>query len=166
MATKTDPKPAQTTTTPAQSNGNGTQTKASDDFDLDFLASPVTLSADLTKVAAPQRERNERQQKMDETVRRAHDNWVKAGRPSTWPAAVDAKTVITYFAEPEKADALRKMINRATSFLGIRARYGSAFAVTPEMAKSHGLPESYVGREVISFVAMDKRSRASKDESK
>ncbi len=147
-------------------DGEQTQDETTDasELDLDFIATgSFILAADLTKVSAPQRERSPKQAAMDTKVKGMHDHWIAVGRPSQWGRLVETKCVTTYFVTPDRSAEIKKLVNRAVALHGTRARYGSSFVVTPEMQGRFNLPESYIGREAISFAVMDKRERRSGD---
>jgi hypothetical protein len=138
------------------------KTKADADAaaELDFIAQPFILSPEMGKISAPQRARDDKQVKMDATVAKLHEKWVKAGRPSTWGAMVNAGTVATYFIAPENASAHKKLITRAAQIpdSGMRIRWGKSYPVTAQLAGKYNLPPEYVGREVVSFAVMDRRT--------
>jgi hypothetical protein len=148
------PAPAAPVETPAPA---AKQEKAT--VDLGFINGAVMLDPTLAEASAPVRARSEKQMAMDTQVEKLHGVWVAAGKPSTWEKMVAGKTVATYFSEPELSSDLKKLIDRAVSFKGVRARYGTSFTATPELVKRFSLPDTYVGREVISFAVMDKRAR-------
>lgn len=128
--------------------------------ELAFLGAPVILSPELVKETAPQNARNDRQVKMDETVKRLHEAWTNANGPSTWGAAVNAKVVATYFVEPEKAEDIKKLVTKAGRFHGVTIRWGTSFLATADLVKKHNLPENYTGREVLSFFVKTTRTVA------
>jgi hypothetical protein len=128
--------------------------------ELAFLGAPVILSPELVKETAPQNARNDRQVKMDETVKRLHEAWTNANGPSTWGAAVNARVVATYFVEPEKAEDIKKLVTKAGRFHGVTIRWGTSFLATADLVKKHNLPESYTGREVLSFFVKTTRTVA------
>ena len=134
---------------------------------LDDIDGAFILAAPLATVAQPKNKRNELQEKMDKKVLEVHELWVKAGRPSVWGKQVESGCVVTYFLAPEHVSAREKLVNKACDFHGnIRAKWGTAFTVTPEMRaemakKGVNLPEDYVGRTALSFTVVDKRARTS-----
>jgi hypothetical protein len=133
---------------------------ASGAFDLSAAAD---MSETIATAGAPQRARNERQQAMDAEVSKLHAHWIEAGRPSTWGTLVSSKSTLTYFVEPELAADFKKTVTKAVNYLGIRVRWGSSFVATEAMQQKFGLPAEYVGREVISFAALDRRPRNTTD---
>lgn len=132
-------------------------TPAPKELALDFVSAPVTLAASLAQTSQPKRSRSEKQEKMDAVAAKAHKTWTDAGRPSQWGAMVNANTVLTYFVDPELSADLKSLITKAAAFHGTRARFGSSFALTPDMVKTHNLPEDHIGREVVNFAIVDKR---------
>lgn len=141
-------------------------TEAPKGLGLDFITSGgFTLEdADMAAAAAPVRARSDEQQAMDEVVRKMNAHWKSANGPTTWPNLVAAKCVTTYFVEPDKTASIKKLIDRAASLLGIRIRYGTSFLADEKLVAKFSLPAEYLGREVISFAAPDKRQQGSKSE--
>lgn len=133
---------------------------ANGELPIDFLTAPVMLDASLAKVSQPIRERSDRQQAMDETVKRLHEHWAKVGKPTTWGEMVTRKCVATYFVQPDKAGGVKTLIKRAGVLHEVAIRWGSEFPATGEMVKRYNLPDEYEGRTVISFAVRDKRERA------
>ena len=160
--TQTDQAETQTVQAETQTVQAETQTvQAETGLDLDFIESGAfTLTPELTSQAAPQRARSDKQRKMDAVVERLHKHWKSVGGPSQWGKLVETKCVTTYFVQPDQAAELKKLINRAGAFHDVAIRYGSSFLATEHMVKKFNLPEAYVGREVISFAARDRRPRA------
>lgn len=133
-----------------------------------FLAAPLNLApeAALIKASAPRNSRSDEQKAMDKVVADYHKVWVTTGKLTAWPALVSAKAVATYIVEPADVAKIRQYINRATALHNVRARYGTPVTVTPPMAKQYGMPDNFVGREVISFAVMDKRTRELDEDAK
>jgi hypothetical protein len=173
------PTPDPTTAPSATENGNSAATDATQTVEdaakaeakakadaeaaaeLDFITGgAMTLSPELARISQPQRERSPKQMAMDAVAKSNHDHWVSVGRPSVWGTMVETKSVTTYFVDPEKAADTKKLITKAAALLGATVRWGSSFQATEAMRAKYGLPENYVGREVISFVVKDKRPRA------
>ena len=131
------------------------------ELDLDFVSGGAfTLSADLAKESAPQRERNAKQQAMDKVVQAAYDIWASSGKPTTWARLMETQSVKSYFVQPDQASEIKRLINSAVKLHEVRARYGSEFAVGETHIEKYNLPPDYLGRTVISFAVMDKRPRA------
>ena len=152
---------AETQTDQAETQTDQAETQTETGLDLDFIESGAfTLTPELTSQAAPQRARSDKQRKMDAVVERLHNHWKSVGGPSQWGKLVETKCVTTYFVQPDRAAELKKLINRAGAFHDVAIRYGSSFLATEHMVKKFNLPETYVGREVISFAARDRRPRA------
>lgn len=135
------------------------ETKPADGIDLDFIGGVVMLAPALASESAPVRARSEKQTKMDEVVEKLHKAWKAGGTPSQWGKLVEAHLVATYFVNPKAAAELKRLINRAVAFHGVRARWGTPFLATEQLVTKHGLPKEFVGREVVSFAVMDKRPR-------
>lgn len=163
-ATPANP-PTPATAKPAEGKPADAKPTGKDDgLSLDFLSEVVILvPGELASEAAPQRARSEKQVKMDENVAKLHKAWKTAGQPSQWPKLVEAKVVATYFVEPNKSAELKRLVNRAVQFHGIRARWGTSFSATEKLVTQYGLPRDYIGREVVSFAVMDKRPRSTED---
>lgn len=150
---------APTVTTPAPQATPAAPANA--DLDAEFIGSGlVMLAPELATATAPKNQRNERQQKMDDNVKRLHELWIKADRPNTWEKMVAAGTVATYFTEPDKSAALKKLVTSAVSLHDVAVRWGTPFTVNADHVKRFNLPETYLGREAISFAIKDKRERA------
>lgn len=157
---RTDPRPDAPKPVDEATKAAAEAKAKADAEELAFLGSPVILSPELVKETAPQNARNDKQVKMDETVKRLHEAWSKANGPSTWGAAVNAKVVATYFVEPEKAEDIKKLVTKAGRFHGVTIRWGTSFLATAEIVKRHNLPENYTGREVLSFFVKTTRTVA------
>lgn len=159
-AKRTDPKPDAPKVEDPKVKADAEAKAKADAEELAFLGAPVILSPELVKETAPQNARNDRQVKMDETVKRLHEAWTNANGPSTWGAAVNAKVVATYFVEPEKAEDIKKLVTKAGRFHGVTIRWGTSFLATADLVKKHNLPENYTGREVLSFFVKTTRTVA------
>lgn len=149
------PRPAdaanKTPETPANSNGLGTS----------FLSQPMNLApeADLIKASAPRNTRSDEQKAMDKVVSDYHKKWIAEGKPTQWPTLASKKCVATYVVEPSDVTKIKQYVNRATALHDVRARYGSQVTVTESMLKKYGMPDNYLGRQVVTFAIMDKRPR-------
>src|SRR5271156_5749637 len=71
-------------------NPDGAPDVPTPSFDEAFIAEAYTLSPELAKETAPKRERNPRQQALDNKVESAHAHWVSVGRPSVWGKIVES----------------------------------------------------------------------------
>lgn len=135
------------------------QAAPADELSVDFLDSGVILAEALVSETMPVRARNERQQVIDRKVKAAHDNWTAKGKPGDWNSQVKAGVVVTYFPAPDKAAELKRLINKAADFHGVRVRYGSSFKVTDEHVKRFNLKPELLGHEAVSFAILDKKAR-------
>lgn len=134
--------------------------EASDELSLDFLAEGgVILAEALTAETMPVRARNERQQVLDRKVKAAHENWTAKGKPGDWNSQVKAGVVVTYFPAPDKSAELKRLINKAADFHGVRVRYGSSFVVTEAHISRFNLKPELLGHEAVSFAVLDKKAR-------
>lgn len=134
--------------------------EASDELSLDFLAEGgVILAEALTAETMPVRARNERQQVLDRKVKAAHENWTAKGKPGDWNSQVKAGVVVTYFPAPDKSAELKRLINKAADFHGVRVRYGSSFVVTEQHISRFNLKPELLGHEAVSFAVLDKKAR-------
>lgn len=172
MATKTDAKTDAKVNPPADAKPEGTEgTKpegtdaktANGELDLDFLAEGGMILAEaLTAETMPVRARSERQQVIDRKVKAAHENWTAKGKAGDWNGLVKAGVVVTYFPAPDKAAELKKLINKAADFHGVRVRYGSSFVVTQQHIERFNLKPELLGHEAVSFAILDKKARTTK----
>jgi hypothetical protein len=120
----------------------------------------VLLPSELAKTTAPKNARSEDQAAMDTLVKRLHEAWIRAGKPTgAWPVLVEKRVVATMFVAPEDAAKRKDMIKRAATYLGVYHKFGTSYVLTEELAKRYGRPASEVGMEGISVVVMDKRQR-------
>ena len=165
MTTATQSKTSKTAAATAPANGEAakdTKTRAPrpdvSGLDLTAIAGATPAAAAVVAAAAPRQERSEQQQAMDKVVVRAHDAWVKAGRPAAW----NKMPVVTYYLDPTHVEGFRYLIRRACDFADLAAKFGHPMTVTRELAQSAGLPADHVGREVLAFAVKDKRPRSSK----
>lgn len=134
--------------------------EAADELSLDFLAEGgVILAEALTAETMPVRARNERQQVLDRKVKAAHENWTAKGKPGDWNSQVKAGVVVTYFPAPDKSAELKRLINKAADFHGVRVRYGSSFVVTEQHIQRFNLKPELLGHEAVSFAVLDKKAR-------
>lgn len=126
-----------------------------------FISAPVMLAddADMIKASAPRNARSEEQRAMDTVTRDLHAKWVKAAKPTKWADAVTAKVVATYFVNPDQVSTLKGFVNRAVTLNGTRVRFGTEMTVTETIVRKYGLPETELGKSIISFAVMDKRPR-------
>jgi hypothetical protein len=153
--------PAAKPGTPAATTAPVPVAPAKAELTTDFISeSAFMLAPELASQTMPTRARSEKQHQMDVQVARLHAVWVKASKPSTWDAMVKGGAVATYFVQPELAADLHKLISRAITFHGLRARMGTAFKVTDKHVVQYHLPAEYLGREAVSFAVLDKRPRA------
>ena len=135
--------------------------------------------SDLRSAATPVRNRKPVQLAMDKVAAKAYQDWIAAGRPSTW----SRMPVITYFIDPGIEDGHgsladhRKWIRAAVSIIpaepyekdgktvepsGVRARFGTEFVLTEKMAAKIGHPE-HAGKTVLVWAAIDKRHVADRN---
>ena len=129
-------------------------------LDSEFLASPVILASvepELLKATAPRNNRSDEQKSIDTVVANLHSAWVKAGKLTQWSAMVNSKCVATYFVEPAQAAKFKQYVNRAGDLHSRRIKYGTPIPVTEAIVKRYGLPDNYLGREIVSFAVMDKK---------
>lgn len=166
----TEPAPTPAPTAPTPETKTETKTEAKTEakgLDMSVITSgAVMLAPELAEETAPVRARSDKQRAMDEQVKKLHEQWVKSGKATTWAKMVESKAVATFFLDPETAPEFHRLLSRAVSFHGLRTRMGTSFKATEKMVKRYGLPENYIGREVISFAVMDKRPRAANTEGK
>jgi hypothetical protein len=109
-------------------------------IDVNLLADPHGVTAELASKAAPMRARDERQVAVDQVVTALHREWVGAGKPDRW-AQMPKKS---YHVNPKGADALRMLVRRAASFLGVSAKFGKPV-------------RDMEGREIVVFAIRDMR---------
>ena len=57
------------------------------------------------------------------------------------------------------AAELKKLINKAADFHGVRVRYGSSFVVTEQHIQRFNLKPELLGHEAVSFAVLDKKAR-------
>lgn len=125
-------------------------------IDLAAIADAVVAPAEVRDLAAPKLERKPEQLAMDKVAERAHEAWVKAGRPAAWPKM----PVITYYLNPTHVEAYKYLIRRACDFHGTRPRFGSPARVSESLAAKIGHPD-YTGREILAWAVLDKRPKTS-----
>lgn len=142
----------------------------------DFAA---TESNDLRNAATPVRNRKPAQLAMDKVAAKAYQDWIAAGRPTTW----QRMPVITYFIDPGTEDGhgsladYRKWIRAAVQIVpaesyekdgktvepsGVRVRFGTEFVLSEKMAQKIGHPEN-AGKTVLAWAAIDKRHVADRN---
>jgi hypothetical protein len=133
----------------------------------------VTETHDLRVATTPVRNRKPVQKAMDKVALKAYQDWVAAGRPSTW----SRMPVITYFIDPGIEDGhgsvsdYRGWIRKAAQVIppepyekdgktitpsGVRIRFGGDFVLNDKMAAKIGKPEQ-AGMSVLAWAAVDKR---------
>lgn len=129
-----------------------------------FAPAPASLLADeaTLRKTAPRWQRKPEQLNMDNIVKQAHERWIKAGKPSQWGAMAAKGVVMTYFSDVDKSHALRQLVNRASALHEVRVRWGTSFILTEGFVKSQqargvDIPDSQIGKEVLSFAILDKR---------
>lgn len=112
---------------------------------LDLLASPMVVTEELSKKAAPARARDERQLKIDAVVKHLHNQWIGKDKPSAWAEMPKG----AYPTDPKAVEGLKYLIDRAASFHGVAVRYGKPV-------------RDAQGREIVTFAVRDRRERPAK----
>lgn len=86
----------------------------------DMLSKPQEVDDRMASQFAPSRARDERQIAMDGTVKRLHDEWIKAGEPTKWVAMPKAR----YHIPPAAEEGFRFLVRRAADFHGVAIKWG------------------------------------------
>lgn len=139
----------------------------------------VAESNELRQASTPVRNRKPVQQAMDAVAAKAYQDWIAAGRPTTW----QRMPVITYYIDPGTEDGhgsladFRKWIRAAVQIVpavsyekdgktiepsGVRVRFGKEFVLSEDMATKIHKPDK-AGMTVLAWAAIDKRHVADRN---
>ena len=116
------------------------------DLEADIVPGNVVLTG-LTE-SGP---RSEKQVKVDEQVKAAHEAWIKAGKPTNFNEAIKKGAARRHFvADASHAPAVRKLLDSAANLHGIHVR--------KLPVKKHT-----DGRSMVYWMAVDKRTKKETD---